>query len=87
VIQSAELVLEDHGDAVRWNASLPCGGEVESVTERGDAEVLVVFRLTERPRHACDAPGGRGAAIFRIRDGKIVLWHQTRVPESESQLA
>lgn len=80
VVQNGELVLATRSEAVRWNASLPCGGVVLSVTPRGRSDVLVVFRLTERPGHACDAPGGRGAALFRVRNGKIVLWHQTAAP-------
>jgi limonene-1,2-epoxide hydrolase len=63
-----------------WNASLPCGGEIERVVRQSKDEVLVVFRLTERPHHACDGPGQEAAAIFRVKHGKIVLWHQTDVP-------
>jgi len=79
-VQNGELILTGHDDAVQWNASLPCGGKIESVATRGESEVLVVFRLGERPQHRCDAPGQQGAALFRVRDGKIVLWHQTEVP-------
>jgi limonene-1,2-epoxide hydrolase len=81
VIQNGELVLRTHGDAVTWNRALPCGGRVERVILQADDQVLVVFRLTERPAHECDAPGQDAAAVFRVRDGKIVLWHQTPVPE------
>jgi hypothetical protein len=42
--------------------------------------VLVVFDLTERPHHQCDAPGAQAAALFQVDHGKIVLWHQTAVP-------
>jgi limonene-1,2-epoxide hydrolase len=80
VVQNGELVLRGHDDAVRWNEALPCGGKILSVEARGATDVLVVFRLTERPHHACDGPGSEGAALFRVRDGKIVLWHQTAVP-------
>ena len=66
-----------------WNRSLPCGGAIESVTPQSKDEVLVVFRLTERPHHACDGPGQEAAAIFRVHGGKIVLWHQTDVPTGE----
>ena len=30
------------------------GGTIESVTVQGTTDVLVVFKLTERPRHRCD---------------------------------
>ena len=42
--------------------------------------MLVVFHLTDRPGHRCDAPGSDAAAVFRVEHGKIVLWHQTDVP-------
>ncbi len=80
VIQDGELVLDDHAAAVQWNASLPCGGRIISVTPRGKTDVLVVFRLAGRPGHRCDGPGADAAALFRVRDGRIVLWHQTTVP-------
>jgi hypothetical protein len=84
VVQGGELVLKRHADAVRWNASLPCGGRITSVTDRGHGEVLVVFTLTERPHHACDAPGTSAAALFQVQHGRIVLWHQTEVPETDT---
>ena len=81
VIQSDETVLATHADAVTWNARLPCGGRIEKVIHSAPDEVLVVFRLDERPRHTCDAPGAEAAAIFRVEHGKIVLWHQTAPPD------
>ena len=80
VVQNGELTLTTHADAVSWNAALPCGGQIVSITRQGANDVLVVFRLEDRPRHACDGPGSQAAALFRVRDGKIVLWHQTDVP-------
>jgi hypothetical protein len=80
IVQNGELTLSTHADAVRWNAALPCGGKIVSVSRRNSVDVLVVFSLEERPQHACDAPGQKAAALFRVRDGKIVLWHQTDVP-------
>ncbi len=64
--------------------SLPCGGKIVSVTPSGKTDVVVVFRLTERPGHHCDGPGSEAAALFRVRDGRIVLWHQTAPPEQPS---
>jgi hypothetical protein len=86
IVQNGELDIRTHADLVRWTASLPCGGTIESVSKRGGDEVLVVFRLTSRPGHACDAPGGDAAALFRIEHGKIVLWHQTNVPPSTGEI-
>jgi hypothetical protein len=81
VVQADQIVLHDHADAERWNASLPCAGRIDSVVERPDGALLVTFTLAERPHHACDGPGNEAAAIFRLRDGKITLFHQTSVPQ------
>jgi limonene-1,2-epoxide hydrolase len=83
VVQSEELTLTTHAEAVRWNAALPCGGRITKVIHQAPDEVLVVFALNERPRHMCDAPGSNAAAIFRVERGKIVLWHQTVPPDEE----
>jgi len=80
IIQNGEIVLRTHGDAVRWNAGLPCGGRITRIIRQGKRQVLVVFVLTERPGHRCDAPGVRAAAIFRVEHGKIVSWQQTFPP-------
>jgi limonene-1,2-epoxide hydrolase len=88
IVQNGELVLSDHAAAVQWNAMLPCGGTILSITRQTKTDVLVVFRLDKRPRHRCDGPGTRTAALFRVRGGKIVLWHQTQAPpENSGQLA
>jgi limonene-1,2-epoxide hydrolase len=82
VVQNTEFVFSTHADAVRWNAALPCGGKITSVSHPNATDVLVVFTLENRPQHACDAPGQQAAALFRVRGGKIVLWHQTASPDS-----
>ena len=83
IVQNGELVLRTHADAVRWNAALPCGGRIIRVVHQRTNQVLVVFRLTERPGHRCDAPGLEAAAVFRVEDGKIVLWRQTAPPDEQ----
>jgi limonene-1,2-epoxide hydrolase len=80
VVQSGTIVLHGRGDAAQWNAMLPCGGTVLSVLQQARNEVLVVFRLKDRPGHACDGPGQTAAAIFRVVGGKITLWHQVPPP-------
>jgi limonene-1,2-epoxide hydrolase len=80
VIQNGELVLRTRDEAVAWNASLPCAGHIESLARDGD-DVSATFVLGERPHHRCDGPGLRAAAVFRVKGGKIVLWHQTPPPE------
>lgn len=65
--------------AVEFNASLPCAGKIVELRTTGD-RVTATFVLGERPKHRCDAPGGKAAAQFEIRNGKIVLWKQIPVP-------
>lgn len=65
--------------AVAFNASLPCAGTITRIETRGQA-VVAVFRLGERPKHRCDGPGQQAAALFVVRNGKIVLWEQIAVP-------
>ncbi len=83
VVQNNRMTrLSTHAVAVGWNALLPCGGTIVSLEPRGPELVLVVFKLSERPGHACDAPGQEAAALFEVQHGKIVVWHQTDVPTS-----
>ena len=84
VIQGDVLTLATHSDAVRWNAALPCGGKITLLEPRSDGQILAVFTLTERPRHLCDGPGEQAAALFQVKNGKIVLWHQVDVPKVPS---
>jgi hypothetical protein len=76
IVQGGRTVrLETHEDAVAWNASLPCSGEIVEVETEGD-NVTATFLLDDRTTSACDAPGAEATATFEIEDGKIVLWHQ-----------
>jgi hypothetical protein len=81
IVQNGEETLLTHADAVRWNAGLPCGGRISHLEQHGKTQVLAVFELGNRPQHRCDAVGGQAAAIFQVEHGRIVLWHQTAVPE------
>jgi hypothetical protein len=83
VIQDTIVVLRDRSQAYTWNHALPCGGSIVSVSPESSRSVLVVFLLKERPGHACDAPGQRAAAVFRVVRGKITLWHQVPPPTAE----
>jgi limonene-1,2-epoxide hydrolase len=67
--------LRTHADAVAWNAGLPCSGKIVSLSANG-AVVRATFLLGNRRSRRCDGPGRHATAIFRIRGGKIVLWHQ-----------
>ena len=66
--------------AVAFNASLPCAGRIVRITTKGD-RATATFVLGHRPKHVCRAkPGERAAALFVVRDGKIVLWEEVPVP-------
>jgi len=66
--------------AIAFNASLPCAGKVVAVTVHG-SRAVATFVLGERPKHHCDAPGVKAAALFVVRNGKIILWQQVAVPK------
>jgi len=62
-----------------WHSGLPCAGRIVSITIRGQF-ATAVFRLGNRGKTRCDAPGTLAAARFGIVRGKIVLWEQVPVP-------
>ena len=77
VIQGGSvLTLRTEHDAVAWNAALPCSGRILSIRSRGNT-ATATFLLGDRRHSHCDGPGQRATAIFKVRRGKIVLWHQT----------
>ena len=67
--------------ALAWNQSLPCGGKIIDLTRHGD-RVRATFLLTERPKHTCDGPGQKAAAVFIVKNGKIVFWEQVPVQQT-----
>jgi hypothetical protein len=69
------LVLRDHEDAVRWNAALPCSGQIVRLTFRRRV-ATAEFVLGNRKTSPCDGPGLHAVAEFHIRKGKIVIWRQ-----------
>jgi hypothetical protein len=76
IIQAGtSLRLSRHDEAVRWNAALPCDGEIVEL-EVDEDEVTAVFVLSDSRTMPCDAPGAEVTAIFTVRDGKIVRWEQ-----------
>jgi hypothetical protein len=87
VIQAGRrTTLTGQGEARAFNASLPCGGEIVEQSLDGD-EVTATFTLTGRRAHRCTGTGETAVALFRIADGKIVLWHQLPTPESATETA
>jgi len=62
-----------------WFAGLPCAGHVTRILFRG-RYATAVFKLANRGKTKCDAPGSLAAARFEIVDGKIASWVQVAVP-------
>src|SRR5438067_12884260 len=80
VVQPAVDVRLTPALAVAFNTSLPCGGRITHMRRHG-SRIVATFVLTERPKHRCDAPGQKAAALFVVKNGLIVLWRQVPVPE------
>jgi len=74
-----DVRLSSHALAVGFNNALPCAGRVVAIQVRGN-RATATFVLGQRPKHRCDAPGVKAAALFVVRDGKIVRWQQVPVP-------
>jgi limonene-1,2-epoxide hydrolase len=77
-----DVRLPTHAIAVGFNDSLPCAGKIVRMDVTGN-RVVATFVLGERPKHRCDAPGVKAAALFVVRNGKIVLWQQVPVPKDK----
>src|SRR3954452_11317505 len=67
-----------------WHSGLPCSGQIISIAIDG-RNATVVFRLGDRHKSKCDAPGSLAAARFQFADGKIVLWVQIPVPQKPTE--
>jgi limonene-1,2-epoxide hydrolase len=66
--------------ALAFNASLPCAGRITRITVKGN-RATATFVLGHRPKHTCSATKGeKAAAVFVVRNGKIVLWEEVPVP-------
>ncbi len=75
--------IPTHALAVMFNNTLPCAGRVVAMDVKGDS-VVATFVLGHRPKHKCDAPGQKAAALFVVKKGKITLWAQVAVPPAPS---
>jgi hypothetical protein len=79
--------LVSHALAVAFNSSLPCAGKIVALTVKGRG-VVATFILGQRPKHRCDAPGSKAAALFILdKKGKIAIWQQVAVPVDKSPTA
>jgi hypothetical protein len=79
------LQIEDFEDAVRFNASLPCGAELIGAETEGEF-TTATFRLIERPGPGTcgDGTGGTAETAFVIEDEKIVEWRRVDLPGQQS---
>jgi hypothetical protein len=69
------LTVRTRADALAWNRSLPCSGRIVDLETMGE-DATATFLLGNRGASACDVPGGRVTAVFRVREGQIVLFRQ-----------
>jgi limonene-1,2-epoxide hydrolase len=80
---SMSVPLSSHTLAVAFNESLPCAGKIVALDVKGSS-VTATFVLGHRPKHTCDGPGAKAAALFVVRNGKIVHWERVPVPKPKS---
>ena len=78
-----DVVLTSRAFAVAFNDSLPCAGRIVAITVHGN-RAIATFVLGERPKHHCDAPGLKAAALFVVRSGLITLWKQVPPPPQDA---
>lgn len=67
--------------ATAFNDALPCAGKIVAISVTGN-RATATFVLGHRPKHRCDGPGAKAAALFVVKAGRIVLWEQVAVPAS-----
>ncbi len=79
-----EYRLPTRHDVALWHAGLPCGGKILRISYSGRF-ATAVFRLANRGKTKCDAPGALAAARFEIVRNKIVSWQQVAVPAKQKQ--
>jgi hypothetical protein len=74
------VVLTSRALAIGFNNALPCAGRIVAIQVHGN-RATATFILGQRPKHHCDAPGVKAAALFVVRNGKITLWQQVPAPD------
>ena len=72
-------LLASRALAVAFNNLLPCAGRIVALSVHG-TRVVTTFVLGRRPKHRCDAPGAKAAALIVVKRGRIVIWEQVAVP-------
>jgi hypothetical protein len=77
IVQGDQLErLRTHGQAVSWNARLPCAGKIASLSQNGSAVEVRFHLLSGRHRQCQDPAGAEAIAILVVEHGKIILWDQ-----------
>jgi len=75
--------LKTTEDAIAFNESLPCGGELVAAKTTGDF-TTATFELTDRPGGDCGSgTGGEASTSFVIEDGEITDWRRVANPGDE----
>ena len=77
--------IESFRDAVRFNASLPCGAELIRAVTEGEF-TTATFRLIERPGPGIcgDGTGETAQTSFVIEDELIIEWRRVGLPGEPS---
>jgi limonene-1,2-epoxide hydrolase len=75
-----DVRLTSRALAIGFNDALPCAGRIVAIQVHGN-RATATFVLGRRPKHHCSSPGVKAAALFVVRNGKIVLWQQVAVPD------
>jgi hypothetical protein len=75
-----DVRLTSRALATGFNDALPCAGRIVAIQVSGN-RATATFVLGQRPKHHCSSPGVKAAALFVVRNGKIVLWQQVAVPD------
>ncbi len=79
--------LEKAADAIAFNESLPCGGELVAAETTGDF-TTATFELTERPGGDCGSgTGGEASTSFVIENGEITDWRRVANPGEETPIS
>ena len=80
IVQASYRVLETAGEAVEWNASLPCSAQLVALSTYSPGVVDATFRLMDRTLGSCRGLGERVTVVFTIRAGRIEVFHQLLDP-------
>jgi len=76
VVQPGSVeTLSTEAEAEAFNESLRCAARIVALETAGKT-VTATFVLAHRETSRCDGRGDEVKTMFRVENGKIVLWHQ-----------